>query len=178
MSKNHYQFIPELEFPCGEVYNYGMSNKEHFRKDRGLLGFSGFVLPYRYTKILNDQILLDIVSYNNATPLFTRGQFYVLTEEYPTHTDPFRDCSLNFVLSGDAETRWNDGTICEYVPHMATLFNTQIPHKVSAPEGDEPRVAVSFTVSINYHRFVNLYKNDMLFTDHPVIYQRESIIPE
>ena len=178
MSKDLYHYIPELKFPCLELLEWGMENRRHFRKDRGLYGFEGTIIPYRFTKILNDQIFLDIVSYNNATPLFIRGQLYTMAEEYPMHTDPFRDSALNFVLTGDAETKWNDGTVCKYVPNMATLFNTQVPHKVSPPENGEERMSVSFTVSINYHRFVNLYRDDMLFTDHPVIYHREEIIPE
>jgi hypothetical protein len=154
--------IPEFKFPCSELYDWGKRNEKHFRTTNSLLGLNGILIPSHYTKILNDQINLDIMTYNSGYPLIKRGQLYTLTDEYPMHTDPYRDASLNFVLSGDAVTMWDEGTVCEYLPETATLFNTQIPHAVF-PRGDVLRMAVSFSVTMNYSRFVNLHKAGLIF---------------
>jgi hypothetical protein len=167
--------IPELKFPCDELREWGFRNEDNFDKSVG--GLYGCFLPYHYTKILNDQVKLDTLIYNNSVPVFTRGQIYIVTEEYPMHTDPRRDASLNFVLSGDAVTMWNEGTVCEYIPNIGTLFNTQVPHKIT-PTGDDPRMAVSFCISMSYQRFVNLHKSNLIFERRDRVTRLSEIIPK
>lgn len=156
--------LPELKFPCDELREWGNRNKDKFRNSGEWVdGLFGCMIPYSFTDILNDQVKLDISLYNAGMPVFRRGQIYILTEEYAMHTDPRRDSSLNFVLSGDAVTMWDNAIVCEYLPNVATLFNTQVPHAIF-PKGDVPRMAVSFCVSMSYQRFVNLHKRDLMFT--------------
>jgi hypothetical protein len=178
MKKNDLFFhLPELKFPCDELREWGIRNEVNFTDFAANSGLYGCLIPYHYTKILNDQVKLDTLMYNSSVPIFKRGQIYTVNEEYPMHTDERRDASLNFVLSGDAVTMWNEGTVCEYLPNMATLFNTQVPHKVT-PNGDVPRMAISFSVSMSYQRFVNLHKRNILFERRDRVTNFSEIIPE
>jgi hypothetical protein len=179
MNKNDLFFhLPELKFPCDELREWGIRNEVNFTNFAANSGLYGCLIPYHYTKILNDQVELDTLIYNSSVPIFKRGQIYIVNEEYPMHIDERRDASLNFVLSGDAVTMWNDGTVCEYLPNIATLFNTQVPHAVF-PRGDIPRMAVSFSVSMSYQRFVNLHKkSNMIFESRDLLTSFSVTIPE
>ncbi len=178
MNKNDLFFhLPELKFPCDELREWGIRNEANFTDFAANSGLFGCLIPYRYTKILNDQVKLDTLMYNSSVPIFKRGQIYIVTEEYPMHTDPRRDASLNFVLSGDAVTTWDNGIVCEYLPNIATLFNTQVPHSVR-PQGDVPRMAVSFCVSMSYQRFVNLHNSNIIFENRDRVTDFSEIIPE
>ena len=179
MQKNDLFFhLPEITFPCDELREWGFRNEGNFTQSRESVGgLFGCLIPFHYTKILNDQVELDTLMYNSSVPIFKRGQIYIVNEEYPMHTDVRRDASLNFVLSGDAVTMWNEGTVCEYLPNMATLFNTQVPHKVT-PNGDVPRMAISFSVSMSYQRFINLHKSNIIFGRRDRVTNFSEIIPK
>ncbi len=177
MNKNDLFFhLPELKFPCDELREWGIRNEVNFT-DFSTEGLHGCLIPYHYTKILNDQVELDTLMYNSSVPVFKRGQLYIVTKEYPMHTDPRRDCSLNFVLSGKGVTMWDNGIVCEYLPNIATLFNTQVPHAVR-PQAGVPRMVVSFSVSMSYQRFVNLHKSNIIFKSRDRLSSFSEIIPE
>lgn len=154
--------IPEISFPVPELWQWGVLNRDKFRYAREDVkgGLYGCIVPHHYVKLLNDQIALDYNVYNAGTPLFRLGHLYVLDETYPMHTDPRRDASLNFELAGKGVTMWENGTRCPYQNGEAMLFNTQVPHAVF-PEGE--RMAVSFTVTMGFQRFVNLYNDGLMF---------------
>lgn len=162
-SKNLYLPLPEVEFPADELRDWGYRNRHLFRYAReNQGGLFGCIIPHSFTKILNDQVALDYNVYNAGVPLFRLGHLYLLEETYPMHIDPRRDASLNYELDGKSATMWEDGTVCPYKPGEAMLFNTQVPHAVFPKT--QMRMAVSFTVTMGFPRFVNLHSEGLIFT--------------
>ena len=156
-----YLALPEIEFPTDELRDWAQRNRGQFRfarENQG--GLFGCIVPHRFVKILNDQVELDYSVYNSGTPLFRLGHLYILDTTYPMHIDPRRDASLNFELAGSGVTMWEDGTKCPYKPGEAMLFNTQVPHAVF-PDGE--RMAISFTVTMGFPRFVTLHGDGLIF---------------
>ena len=146
------------------MYEWGLRNREHFNYFRADIGeLHGCLMPYRFVKHLNDQLRIDLSIFCHGIELIKWGQLYVVEKEYPMHTDPRRDASLNFLISGESVTMWDDGTTCPYVKGQAMLFNTQVPHGVFVKPSDEPRMMASFTVTMGFPRFVNLYREGFMF---------------
>ena len=170
--------IPEFKFPVDELKAWGLRNQDKFRDAReNKAGLYGCLIPYKYTKILNDQICLDLAMYNASVPLVSYGQLYIVEKEYPMHTDPRRDCSLNFLLGGESVTMWEGGTVCPYQRGQAMLFNTQVKHAVFVKESDEPRMAVSFNIIMGFPRFVNLYREGLIFNYRERIVHLAELMP-
>lgn len=174
-----YHPLPEVQFPVDELIEWGHRNKDNFRhaRDNVANGFFGCILPYRFCKILNDQVKLDTQMYNNNIPVFGIGQMYILGDDYPMHTDNLRDASMNFLLTGESVTMWEGGTVCPYKPYEAMLFNTQVPHGIFPKKDEVPRMAVSFAVTMGFARFMNLHRQNMIFGNRDILMHWTEITP-
>ena len=56
------------------------------------------------------------------------------------------------------------------------LFNTQVPHAVFV-EGEGERMMISFTVTMGFDRFVNLYRSGIIFNSRNRILHISEITP-
>ena len=170
--------IPEIKFPVAAMRDWGFRNRQHFRHAREdeKTGLNGCIVPHRFAKMLNDQVHLDPNIYNYGIELFRLGHLYLVDETYPMHTDPRRDAALNFLLCGSSVTMWEDGTTCPYQIGQAMLFNTQVPHAVFV-EGEGERMMISFTVTMGFDRFVNLYRSGIIFNSRNRILHISEITP-
>ena len=175
----HYLPMPELQFPWEELRDWGRANRQNFSHSRGdsTGGLWGCVIPYHFVKILNDQFLMDIFSFNQGQQVVRNGQMYILLDDYPEHIDLRRAASINILLNGRSRTVFAGDIECPYVLGEPMLFNTQMPHAVYR-EGVDERMMVSFMITIGFQRMANLYERGVLFRDIPRIYHTQEVIPE
>ena len=164
---NCYLHIPELSLDVDYALRWYRANLDKFHQFyHGLVGCAA---PGFFANDLNRQFDIDLDWFNSGMAIVKNAMFTVQRgpkDCYPEHVDPRRCASINFLLSeGDSLTIWKKGdheVTCPYEVGEAMLFNTQIPHRVDVYNRCE-RVLLTFTVTMGFECFVNLYYDDKMF---------------